>query len=65
MQRQGWYISLTFINFQENCQTADMKYISIHIMLFHSVKQYVIILSTSFFQIEIRDCYLFDLSYAS
>ena len=51
MQRQGWYISLAFINFQENCQIADMKYISTHIMLFHSVKQYVIILSTSFFQI--------------
>ena len=30
-----------------------LKYLSTHIMLFHSIKQYVIILSTSFFQILI------------
>ena len=27
-----------------------LRYISTHIMLFYSIKQYVIILSTSFFQ---------------
>ena len=40
--------SLTFINFQENYQTA--KYSSAHIMLLLSIKQYLIIVSTSFFQ---------------
>ena len=40
--------SLTFINFQENYQLT--KYISTHIMLLHSIKQYLIIVSTSFFQ---------------
>ena len=36
--------SLTFINFPENYQTAE---IYTHTMLFHSIKQYVIILSTT------------------
>ena len=39
--------SLTFTNFQENYQLP--KYISTHIMLLHSIKQYLIIVSTSFF----------------
>ena len=45
MQRQD---SLTFINFQENYQTAEIYFCS-H-MLLHSVKQYLIIVSTSFSQ---------------
>ena len=36
--------SLTFINFPENYQTAE---IYTHIMLLHSIKQYVLILSTT------------------
>ena len=34
--------SLTFINFQENYQLKLPKYISTYIMLFHSIKQYLI-----------------------
>ena len=42
--------SLTFISASKKIIKLP-KYISTHIMLFHSIKQYVIILSTSFFQI--------------
>ena len=55
--------SLTFISFQENYQTAEIYFYSYHV--YHSIKQYVIILLTSFFQIKFLDHYRFDLSYVS
>ena len=48
MQLQGWY-SLTFINFQENYQIVEIYFYSYQVIPLY--KQYVIILSTSFFQI--------------
>ena len=55
--------SLTFISFQENYQTAEIYFYSYHV--YHSIKQYVIVLLTSFFQIKFLDHYRFDLSYVS
>ena len=42
--------SLTFISFQENYQTAEIYFYSYHV--YHSIKQYVIILLSSFFQFK-------------
>ena len=51
MQRQGLH-SPTFFYLQEHYETAEISVeISTHIMLFHSIKQCVIILPTSFLQI--------------